>query len=52
MNIVNGEKLYFFPANVISNGAALLSPGFPEAGVTQSEGRGKFPELQTHGLTI
>ena len=40
------------PADIISNGAALLSPGFPEAGVTQSEGRGEFPELQTHGLII
>ena len=35
------------PADIISNGAALLSPGFPEAGVAQSEGCGKLSELQS-----
>merc|ERR1711971_561016 len=32
------------PADIISNGAPLFSPRFPEAWVTKSEGRGKFSE--------
>ena len=42
---------YFLPADIISNGAALFPPRFPEAGVTEGEGCGKFSELQIHGLT-
>ena len=41
-----GSTVYLLPADIISNGAALFPPVFPEAGVTQSEGRGEFSELE------
>ena len=40
------QLVYLLPADIISNGAALFPPRFPEAGVTESEGGGKFSELE------